>query len=415
MRWLACLLVLLGTCPALGADFETVWSGQLATTGMLTQPARGSVQAEEGLDADLDGSLSGRIMNRTIWNEQVVTDLAYEVVLTGGEKRLRWSRLGKQYPWLAVSDRPDDGTRLLDMTSEFVTDDGLRGYHRIDRAMLELRGTMARLRLGRQALTWGNGLVFNPLDLFNPFSPVDVIRDYKLGEDMAVVNFSLSESEVELVAVPRRESGGGGVRGKASSVGARWHFFAGGVEADVLAALHREDAVLGLGLRGTVGDAAWRTDLRWTRLTDAEREQAVDMVLSLDRSWVWAGRNWYGLLEYYHQGLSANSLPATGQALLRRLDNGETYVLGRDYVAVKLDVEVHPLVHVGGLALVNLHDPSGLIQPMLTWSVTANTDFLLIGTVCTGRDGTEYGGYSLPTGQVVRPDSSLVGRLSWYF
>ena len=33
--------------------------------------------------------------------------------------------------------------------------------------------------VGRQAVTWGNGLIFNPMDLFNPFSPVDIERDYK--------------------------------------------------------------------------------------------------------------------------------------------------------------------------------------------------------------------------------------------
>ena len=40
------------------------------------------------------------------------------------------------------------------------------------------------MRFGRQAITWGNGLVFNAMDIFNPFDPAAVDKEYKTGDDM---------------------------------------------------------------------------------------------------------------------------------------------------------------------------------------------------------------------------------------
>jgi len=33
-------------------------------------------------------------------------------------------------------------------------------------------------------LSWGNGLVFSPMDIVNPFDPTAVDTEYKAGDDM---------------------------------------------------------------------------------------------------------------------------------------------------------------------------------------------------------------------------------------
>ena len=63
-------------------------------------------------------------------------------------------------------------------------------YHRLDRLSVTFQPYWGTLQIGRQALTWGNGFLFNPMDLFNPFSPTQIDREYKPGDDMVSILFN---------------------------------------------------------------------------------------------------------------------------------------------------------------------------------------------------------------------------------
>ncbi|MEY3007572.1 MAG: hypothetical protein RI942_1914, partial [Pseudomonadota bacterium] len=54
----------------------------------------------------------------------------------------------------------------------------------VDRLALSYRNSNNLLVAGRSVISWGNGLIFNPLDFFNPFSPVALDTEYKPGVDM---------------------------------------------------------------------------------------------------------------------------------------------------------------------------------------------------------------------------------------
>ena len=43
------------------------------------------------------------------------------------------------------------------------------------------------------------------MDLFNPFSPTAVQRDYKVGDDMAHVQLPLNTGELQMLYLPRRD------------------------------------------------------------------------------------------------------------------------------------------------------------------------------------------------------------------
>ncbi|MYA17829.1 MAG: hypothetical protein F4Z28_14265, partial [Gammaproteobacteria bacterium] len=64
-----------------------------------------------------------------------------------------------------------DERRLLDVTWEVDRGDRHRLLHRFDRLALKYRTPRWALTLGRDAVSWGSGLVFHPMDLFNPFAP----------------------------------------------------------------------------------------------------------------------------------------------------------------------------------------------------------------------------------------------------
>src|SRR5690606_19219353 len=100
----------------------------------------------------------------------VTFDLHGEALGNGGERfeTLRHASVlrSERGPFLI-----EDRRRLFDLTKEVISDDELSLTTRIDRASVTYAKGDVVVRVGRQALTWGNGLLFQTLDLFNPFSP----------------------------------------------------------------------------------------------------------------------------------------------------------------------------------------------------------------------------------------------------
>ncbi len=95
-----------------------------------------------------------------------------------------------------------------------------------------------RCGFGRQAVSWGNGLIFNPMDFFNPFNPAAVDTEYKLGEDMLYGQYLLDNgSDWQLVNVQRRDEQGN-VTSAVSSTALKFHGFGLEREYDLLLAEH---------------------------------------------------------------------------------------------------------------------------------------------------------------------------------
>ena len=89
-----------------------------------------------------------------------------------------------------------------DDSSDFI-------LHRLDRLSLGYTSESLVMRLGRQAVTWGNGLVFYPMDIFNPFNPVAIDKDYKTGDDMLYGQWTTYQgNDWQMILLPRRDVAG---------------------------------------------------------------------------------------------------------------------------------------------------------------------------------------------------------------
>ena len=296
------------------------------------------------------------------------------------------------------------------------------------------------MRIGRQALTWGDGLLFNPMDLFNPFSPSDVERNYKLGDDMVSVQVAdVGGGEIQLLGVPRRDLATGDVSWDQSSLATKLHRSVpgtgGGVSGDLMLARHYGETVAGAGASGGVGGGIWRANAVWTDLDSSEeaggsagRGGFVTAVANFDRSWVLAGRNVYGWIELYYDGLGeADAARALGDpALVERLARGELFTLGRRYADASGNLELNPLVNLWVTALHNLDDGSGLFQPRLVWNATQDLEITVGADLSYGGRGSELGGLIVPGFGVLAgapggrepvlasPDRAYLW-VSWYF
>ncbi|OGI44890.1 MAG: hypothetical protein A2150_03225 [Candidatus Muproteobacteria bacterium RBG_16_64_11] len=297
-----------------------------------------------------------------------------------------------------VSGLPDDRRRLFDLTDDLTDRNRTVAVQRLDRLALGYRTDRQVVRVGRQAVSWGNGLVFQPLDFVNPFSPLAIDKDYKTGDDMLYGQWLLAgQNDLQAIILPRRDPVTGGIESRQSSYAAKSRTRLGVLDLDLLAARHYDETLVGAGLVKSLGGAVGRLDVSYADLADGDG--AWSLVTNLDYSWTWGGKNIYGYLEYFRNGVgeSASARYATpNAALAARLARGELFALARDYAALGLQVELAPLVNLYQGLILNLNDGSGFYQVRGVYDWRQNVQLMAGFNLPFGARGDEYGG--IPVG-----------------
>jgi hypothetical protein len=297
----------------------------------VSWPDDESIQGSAQAGPYYDGSGEWRLKNKVFFGDWGYFETHYEAILSGGDTRRTAESLAQLYPgqFAGPAGPPDDDLRVMNLTGVLNEDDDYILYHRLDRFSLTVQPKWGTIRIGRQVLTWGNGLLFNPMDLFNPFAPTDVERDYKVGDDMVTTQFRVKRiGDFQLLYVPRRDPMSEDFARDESSLAGKWHFALGTTEFDVMGARHYKDYVAGLGSTGFLGDAAWRLDATWTFLNEESTDSGfLSLVANIDYSWVWWGKNLYGLIEFYFNGLGNDQYAGAfaDPDIAERLERGEIY------------------------------------------------------------------------------------------
>jgi hypothetical protein len=314
----------------------------------------------------------------------------------------------------------NDDRRWWDLTWSVGDDEKNALIHRLDRLNVGYTTDHTAWRFGRQAISWGNGMIFTPMDVFNPFDPAAVDKEYKTGDDMLYGQYLFdSGNDLQGVAIVRRNPVTGNVESDQSSLAFKYHGFLGLNEIDLLAAQHYGDQILGVGGIANWGGAVVRGDLTWTH---TDLDNVFSAVSSLSYSWTWGGRNVSGILEYYYNGFgqknSRYSLQELSQNpdLLRRLERGELFTLARHYVAASASVEMTPLLVLIPNLFVNLEDPSALAQLVVQYDWKQNLLVLAALNLPVGPDGSEYGGIEASADRLYfSTGPSVFAQLAWYF
>ena len=311
---------------------------------------------------------------------------------------------------------PDDRRRYMDLTT-VISDSGKTAtLARLDRLSVGWTGEKTVVRLGRQALSWGNGLFYAPMDLVNPFDPATIDTEFKPGDDMLYVQHLRDNGhDIQGAAVGRRNPLTGERGSDQSTVAAKYHGFAGSAEYDLLVARHYGDAVVGVGGVRSIGGAVWRGDVVLTR---TEGETVTNLVTNLSYSWIGFGKNMSGGLEYYYNGFgqAGDYDLASDPELFLRLIRGDLFTLSRHYLAANVTVEVTPLWTVTPVVLANLGDPSSLVQVIAQGSLGDNALFIGTLSLPIGASGTEFGGIDAGVpGRYLSTGPGLFAQFAWYF
>ena len=362
-----------------------------------------SVAIADGNSYDFGGHSKLRMLAQSYPDDSLFRDLIGTNSIDGdGELRLnsaakndKWS-LHADYQLVAINSDflaaglPGDDSRLFDLTSVLHDSDKNAVLHRLDRFWVGYAGEKTVVRFGRQALSWGNGLLYAPMDLVNPFDPATIDTEYKTGDDMLYVQYLRDGGDdVQGAVVFRRNVLTGDVESDEATIALKYHGFAGEHEYDVLVAESYGDTVVGVGHVRSIGGAVWRGDVV---VTDASDDTYIELVTNLSYSWVWGARNMSGAVEYYYDGFD------------------------RHYVAGSLAIEMSPLWMLTPTVLSNVNDPSGLLQIVTQYSLSDDMAFLGSLNVPLGANGTEFGGPdSGVPGRYLSTDVGVFAQLAWYF
>ncbi len=388
MKWIAAAFALLACAqPAYALDIH----GRALLGGQYASETSKSLTAYlgENTRSDALGDL------RLTWSPRDGAwsfDFAYQLTADAGDTPalFRYENL------LGLFAAPP--ATWFDLSDTFISGKRFTATQRIDRLSVTYTTTHLVIRLGRQALSWGSGLVFHPMDLFDPFAPTAIDTEYKPGADMVYAQYLFDDgSDLQFVAVPRPTRPHGPPNSNASSFALHYHRAIEGLQTSWLFARDRRDVVAGIGINGPLGGATWNVEIVPTFLRNGPTR--ISAVANISYGTQLLGRDATLFAEYYRNGFGEAArhydLLDLSQPLISRVFRGQVFVTGRDYLAAGMRLQITPLLEADPTLIVNLDDASSYALAEATYSLTENLNLVAGAQIPMGARRTEFGGIAV--------------------
>jgi hypothetical protein len=254
------------------------------------------------------------------------------------------------------------------------------------------------ITFGRQAITFGKAYFWNPLDIFLPFDPRQFDRDYKAGVDALRVDIPLgSFTGINLITVAGRELDSSGEFIDDGTLNASWYGSA--LFGRVFTTLKGWDLALqggkiyggyqlGTGLVGEIGPIEARAEASYFWAQDSEPLPAPlegDLVKDAFTAVIGFGHRFDNTLtveiEYFYNG--AGESDDLDESFVR-FRSGSSLQISQHLGGLLVSYEFVPIITGQLIALYSWEDPSGQIQPILTWSPSDNTEVLVGASINFG-------------------------------
>lgn len=289
--------------------------------------------------------------------------------------------------------------------------------HEIDRGLISLHPEWGEITVGRQAIGLGRGVLFGAVDLFSPFSPLEVDREWRRGVDAVRAEYRLSATHsAELLSAF-------GETWEQSALLGRLRGYVGDIDGSLLVGKRAEDFMVGTAVSAIVKDAEvhaevaifdtpeqWPSDDLW-----GDDHLVAKTVLGASYTFD-VGNGLTVLAEHHYSGFGVDD----AEDVLARLQDadfqerflrGDTQILGRQALAAQISYPFDDAVHGSLLVLTNPTDGSGVASPSLRLDVDKNITF--VGSVFVPW-GDEPSGGQLKSEYGVTP-ASLFLQANVYF
>lgn len=375
--------------------------------------------------------------------------------LTGESRDLYWgtskARLGGEYSgdrWTAeargdlewlFTDNPDSfafravsapGTRNQALPldkQERVAGDALvrRSAHRLNAGY---KTDVRHFVVGRQAISWGEGRLINPLDLITPRGPFLVDEEDVPGADAVnYTEFFGPQRSFQVVVVPHRQDGESDARRMGSvntDAVARWQSGGDDLEWSLLGGRQFRSAVAGAELVLS----KWDASIRFAALGRREESELLRLggrdkaIFVLGWSYAFQGGRLPVTVEaLYNDGAIGNELPAqlvfaydglvtigdvppAPQDATHFQTRGRTITRQRALLQASVNREIDPIQNIGAAVIYDPRGRSGFVGISYTRSLSDESIWLTSLQVFGNRGGAagEYAGYGPRVYSLVR-------------
>lgn len=344
--------------------------------------------------AQAETKLSGYVKNMLLRND--------DTLITGNRLRLKYlidfSEVVKgefQYTnQFSFGQFPENTTPLnrqnfVDSDRVLLRAQGLDWTQSLYRAFVSFKIENLDLVVGRQRIAWGTGRFWNPTDLLNPFDPTSIEGSERSGVDALNIKVNTDRlSYLSLVAAMGSDL-------SQTSLATRYHTTIGPNDISLMTGRFRNNLVIGGDFSGSYKGAGLRLESSYTL---SPYKNYWKVVLSADYQFPKV----YALAEYYYNGQGEN---LKSKYAYSELLSGNLTSLGQNYLGCSLSYPMSLLLSFSGQLLINLDDGSFFLAPVLSYSVSENTDWAVGLSWYQGVSDTEFGRYS----------PLLFSQLQWSF
>lgn len=266
----------------------------------------------------------------------------------------------------------------------FEDDDNISLQGRTDRALIKVSLGSTDLSLGRQAISFGHGMFFNPMDLVQPFSIATIDAEYKPGIDAIRIDqyFGMASQITGVVAyagasaVEWEKEGLVGVLNGNTTIG--W------TDVSLFLGLVRGDVVVGTGLATSVGPVGINGDITYTIPEDSDEDHFIRTEL---------GAMWRPFEdstvtgEVYYQSLGKTDTAdylefASSDRFARR----ELWLMGQTYGSLSWMQQITSMTSGSLASIVNINDSSFMLMPSLSISVSDEVSLVAGGYMGIGEE-----------------------------
>lgn len=289
-----------------------------------------------------------------------------------------------------LKNAPDP--RYWALQDEFYESGDLVARHQLYRGTVQWRSPVGDFRLGRQQVNWSTALIWNPMDILNPISPLQLEPDERVGVDALLWDKPWGAlGRISAVHAPQHDA-------RASSTAVRAKRYIGGVDAGLMAGEFENVTKVGFDGSGSVTGTGWRTEWVWSDpdVSDSYWQGVVDLN--------WSFQNGLNLaVEYFYNGRPFPVSAIGPEALV----SAQPLYAGRHYTGLLMRQEVNPFWQYQVLAIRNGDDASWVFYPRSTWIPPVTQEiYLTVGAQWFGgSEGSEYG----------QLETLMLGEAQWYF
>jgi hypothetical protein len=278
---------------------------------------------------------------------------------------------------------------FADLSWNIFNGDGMVFNTSFDRAYIDITLTTVQIKIGRQRVNWGIGLVWNPNDIFNAFSYIDFDYEERPGSDaVAITWYRSATSSLDVVGKISKNPLDSTYQ---PTLAARYFFNVENYDFQFIAGKYNDDIVSGFGWSGAIKNVSFRGEMSvFTPVVNRNINHETAISATVEADYTFENQL------YLHGAALFNSLGkskgAGGMNLFAMQDelSAKKLSYGKVEIFCQATYPVSPVFHMGLAAMLNPTDLSSYLSPDCTFSLADNLELMLNAQLLLGKSNTEY-------------------------